>query len=97
MFQFIAPRLMDLEEGSGTEESDLDLLKKALIIDSHENNKHPSKMENESEEQEHIVMSRNKWSSIVYRRGQKQLTRLFLKEAEHALQLSQNEQDFTVP
>ncbi|KAL1322183.1 hypothetical protein HN51_067114 [Arachis hypogaea] len=90
-------KLMDLEEGSGTEESDLDLLKKALIIDSHENNKHPSKMENESEEQEHIVMSRNKWSSIVYRRGQKQLTRLFLKEAEHALQLSQNEQDFTVP
>ncbi|RVW47728.1 Transposon TX1 uncharacterized 149 kDa protein [Vitis vinifera] len=36
-------------------------------------------------------MSRNRWSSIVYRRGQKQLTRLFLKEAEHALQLSLSE------
>ena len=30
---------MDLEESSGTEESDLDLLKKAVIIDSQEDNK----------------------------------------------------------
>lgn len=33
------------------------------------------------------VMSKNRWASIIYRRGQKQLTRLFLREAEHALQL----------
>ncbi|VVA89597.1 unnamed protein product [Arabis nemorensis] len=33
-------------------------------------------------------MSRNKWSSVVYRRGQKQLTRLLMKEAEHALHLA---------
>ncbi|KVH89138.1 Rubisco LS methyltransferase, substrate-binding domain-containing protein [Cynara cardunculus var. scolymus] len=36
-------------------------------------------------------LGRNKWSSIVYRRGQKQLTRRFLKEAEHALQLALSE------
>lgn len=40
-------------------------------------------------------MTTNKWSAIVYRHGQKQLTRLFLKEAEHALQLSQNEEEVT--
>jgi len=40
-------------------------------------------------------MTRNKWSAIVYRRGQKKLTRLFLKEAEHALQLSLNEEEVT--
>ncbi|XP_043717294.1 uncharacterized protein LOC122665258 isoform X3 [Telopea speciosissima] len=38
------------------------------------------------------LMSRNRWSSIVYRRGQKQLTRLFLREAENALQLCLSEQ-----
>lgn len=37
---------------------------------------------------ERYLISRNKWSSIVYRRGQKQLTRLFLKEAEHVLELA---------
>lgn len=36
-------------------------------------------------------ISRNRWASIVYRRGQKLLTRLFLKEAEHALQLALSE------
>ncbi|XP_045798861.1 uncharacterized protein LOC123892995 [Trifolium pratense] len=84
-------KLMDLEEHSGTEESDSELLKKALIIDSQEDSK---QMANESAETK--LMTRNKWSAIVYRRGQKQLTRLFLKEAEHALQLSMNE-EISVP
>ncbi|KAG4922391.1 hypothetical protein JHK84_051232 [Glycine max] len=92
-------KMMDLEENSGTEENDLDLLKKALIIDSHEDSKqclsNLSPKENDSEEPK--LMTRNKWSAIVYRRGQKQLTRLFLKEAEHALQLSLNEEEFTFP
>ncbi|XP_061339934.1 uncharacterized protein LOC133286529 isoform X2 [Gastrolobium bilobum] len=92
-------KLMDLEESSGTEESDLDLLKKALIIDSQEDSKqcmsNLSTVTNDSEESK--LMTRNKWSAIVYRRGQKQLTRLFLKEAEHALQLSLNEEEVTVP
>ncbi|XP_027188085.1 uncharacterized protein [Cicer arietinum] len=84
-------KLMDLEEHSGTEESDFELLKKALIIDNQEDNK---QMANDSEETK--LMTRNKWSAIVYRRGQKQLTRLFLKEAEHALQLSMTE-EMSVP
>ncbi|KAK7340208.1 hypothetical protein VNO77_20905 [Canavalia gladiata] len=92
-------KMMDLEESSGTEESDLDLLKKAVIIDSHEDNKqymsNLSTKANESEESK--LMTRNKWSTILYRRGQKQLTRLFLKEAEHALHLSLNEEEVTVP
>ncbi|CAM8899605.1 unnamed protein product [Rhodiola kirilowii] len=37
-------------------------------------------------------ITRNTWSAIVYRKGQKHLTRLFLKEAEHALELSLNEE-----
>ncbi|XP_028769031.1 uncharacterized protein LOC114726587 [Neltuma alba] len=82
-------KLMDLEEGSGTEESDTDLLNKALIIDSRDDNQQlKNSSSNTNETEEHKSMSRNQWFSIVYRRGQKQLTRLFLKEAEHALQLS---------
>ncbi|CAM8907346.1 unnamed protein product [Rhodiola kirilowii] len=37
-------------------------------------------------------ITRNTWSAIVYRKGQKHFTRLFLKEAEHALELSLNEE-----
>ncbi|KAK7394825.1 hypothetical protein VNO78_15365 [Psophocarpus tetragonolobus] len=90
-------KMMDLEESSGTEENDLDLLKKALVIESQEDIKQSvsnlSTKDNESEH--HKLMNRNKWSAIVYRRGQKQLTSLFLKEAEHALQLSLNEEEMT--
>ncbi|KAL0428948.1 UNVERIFIED_CONTAM: hypothetical protein Sradi_0520800 [Sesamum radiatum] len=38
-----------------------------------------------------LSMSRNKWASIVYRQGQKELTRRFIKEAEQALQLALSE------
>ncbi|KAL2330372.1 hypothetical protein Fmac_017953 [Flemingia macrophylla] len=86
-------KMMDLEESSGTEDSDIDVLKNVLIIDNQEDSKQCtntlSTKTNDSEEPK--LMSRNKWSAIVYRGGQKQLTRLFLKEAEHALQLSLNE------
>ncbi|XP_027350320.1 uncharacterized protein LOC113861594 isoform X2 [Abrus precatorius] len=91
-------KMMELEESSGTEESDLGLLKKALIIDSQEDSKqymsNLSIKGNESEESK--FMTRNKKCAIVYRRGQKQLTRLFLKEAEHALQLSLNEEEVII-
>ncbi|VFQ85978.1 unnamed protein product [Cuscuta campestris] len=69
-------KMMDLEEGSGSEDNDTELLHRgccSLDDDS---------VDNEGK------LSRNSWCSIVYRRGQKQLTRLFLKEAEHALQLA---------
>ncbi|KAL0397834.1 UNVERIFIED_CONTAM: hypothetical protein Scaly_0231800 [Sesamum calycinum] len=80
-------KLMELEEGSGTEESDAELLKKA------DNRGTP---ENESRSFTNgslhsLSMSRNKWGSIVYRQGQKELTRRFIKEAEQALQLALSE------
>ena len=39
------------------------------------------------------LRSKNRRSSIIYRQGQKQLTRLFLKEAEHALQIALSERN----
>ncbi|KAK4266745.1 hypothetical protein QN277_023626 [Acacia crassicarpa] len=87
-------KLMDLEEGSGTEESDADLLTEALIIDSRDDKQQlKNSSSNSNDTEEHKFMSRNKWCSIVYRRGQKQLTRLFLKEAEHAMKLSLDEDE----
>lgn len=64
-------KMTELEEGSGTEDSDSQLLERNGSIED--------------------KLSINRWCSIVYRRGQKQLTRLFLQEAEHALQLSLSE------
>ncbi|KAK9758005.1 hypothetical protein RND81_01G200200 [Saponaria officinalis] len=72
-------KLMDLIEGTGSEESDTKLLQNASV----ENNIACS----ESTDKTGSVMSKNKWASIIYRRGQKQLTRFFLREAEHVLQL----------
>lgn len=74
-------KMMDLEEGSGTEDHDTELLEKA-------NNSKECTSNETNFSAQHQLFSRNKWSSIVYRRGQKQLTRLFIKEAEHALQLA---------
>ncbi|KAL3517086.1 hypothetical protein ACH5RR_023988 [Cinchona calisaya] len=77
-------RLMDLEEGTGTEDSDTELLEKAQCTEVPEDCKR-------TENNDCHFLSRNRWSSIVYRRGQKQLTRLFLKEAEQALELALSE------
>ncbi|KAL3814878.1 hypothetical protein ACJIZ3_016146 [Penstemon smallii] len=63
-------KMMELEEGSGTEDSDSELLQGAQNRENMDAHK------------------RNRWASIVYRQGQKQLTRLFVKEAEHALELA---------
>ncbi|GLT62042.1 hypothetical protein SLA2020_347080 [Shorea laevis] len=77
-------KLMDLEESSGTEDRDSELLQTACIIGSPQQ----KTSMNANTSNQHELISRNRWSSLVYRRGQKELTRLFLKEAEHALQLS---------
>ncbi|CAB4269855.1 unnamed protein product [Prunus armeniaca] len=88
-------RLTDLLESSGTEDSDTNLLKNAHIVESanqHTDENSLSQETNGSDcTQQYKLMSRNVWASIVYRRGQKQLTRLFLKEAEHALELALSE------
>ncbi|KAI8024071.1 hypothetical protein LOK49_LG03G02413 [Camellia lanceoleosa] len=74
-------KMIDLEESSGTEDDDTELLSKARSTEIPE----------ENESCRTNGMSKNRWSSIVYRRGQKQLARLFLKEAEHALHLALTE------
>ncbi|THG03974.1 hypothetical protein TEA_025123 [Camellia sinensis var. sinensis] len=74
-------KMIDLEESSGTEDDDTELLNKARSTEIPE----------ENESCRTNGMSKNRWSSIVYRRGQKQLARLFLKEAEHALHLALTE------
>ncbi|KAF5181330.1 Set domain-containing protein, partial [Thalictrum thalictroides] len=79
-------KMMELEEGSGTEACDTALLEKALIIDIPEGSIRDTEVEGVNK------MSRHRWSSIIYRRGQKQLARLFLMEAEHALQLCLSEE-----
>lgn len=86
LVDLLSMKMIELEEGSGPEFSDTELLEKALVSDIPK--EYASKNTDSSGKE---MMSRNRWSSIVYRRGQKQLTHLFLKEAEHALQLSLSE------
>ncbi|KAL2892306.1 [Fructose-bisphosphate aldolase]-lysine N-methyltransferase chloroplastic [Bienertia sinuspersici] len=91
-------KFIDLEDGSGTEESDTKLLEKSYVKDNPALSTSVDKADSSSEE----VISKNRWTSIVYRRGQKQLTRLYLREAEHALQLclkeeSSNLEEFQFP
>ncbi|KAK8501423.1 hypothetical protein V6N12_041755 [Hibiscus sabdariffa] len=68
-YSFALARMMDLEESSGTEDCDSELLENACIIGSPE--------QQTSKEANNLVqdklMSRNRWCSIVYRRGQKEL------------------------
>ncbi|PWA99937.1 SET domain-containing protein [Artemisia annua] len=87
LVDLLSTRMMDLEEGSGTEDSDTELLEKVYCYKTIEDGK-SNGTDEASKKQE---VSRNKWASILYRRGQKQLTRQFLKEAEHALQLALSE------
>ncbi|KAF9668895.1 hypothetical protein SADUNF_Sadunf14G0051100 [Salix dunnii] len=87
LFDLLQTKVMDLEENSGTEDCDTDLLEKAQDMKNVEQCE-----SNDTDESGHYkLMSRNTWSSIVYRKGQKQLARLFLKEAEHVLHLSLSE------
>ncbi|KAL9435020.1 hypothetical protein AB3S75_021310 [Citrus x aurantiifolia] len=92
LVDLLQAKLTDLEESSGTEDYDSELLLKSCITESQ--GQHASCENNSSEETNGWTqhkMSRKTWSSIVYRRGQKELARLFLKEAEHALQLALTE------
>ncbi|XP_077245689.1 SET domain-containing protein isoform X2 [Tasmannia lanceolata] len=81
-------KMLELEEGSGKEACDNELLEKACVTEIPEE----YASGNTDCRGKEKLTSRNMWSSIVYRKGQKQLTRLFLKEAEHALQLCLSEQ-----
>ncbi|KAI3985492.1 hypothetical protein MKX01_033806 [Papaver californicum] len=88
LVDLLQTKMTELEDGSGTEASDTDLLEKARIVELPEGSmRHDTGNVTSSEK----LISRNSWSSIIYRRGQKQLTHLFLKEAEHALHLCLSE------
>ncbi|XP_015694197.1 uncharacterized protein LOC102702856 isoform X2 [Oryza brachyantha] len=76
-------KITELEEGTGTEASDSQLLDKFDLSDSED----PS-----SDGSNQTKSKINIRSCIVYRRGQKQLTKLFLREAEHLLELSSKEE-----
>ncbi|KAM7260984.1 hypothetical protein ACFE04_026459 [Oxalis oulophora] len=84
LVDLLQSKMMELEENSGTEDADSDLLNDVQVCDVL-----PCKISKEAAQEK--LISRNRWSCIVYRRGQKQLTKLFLKEAEHALQLALSE------
>ncbi|KAJ6872746.1 hypothetical protein NC651_031774 [Populus alba x Populus x berolinensis] len=87
LFDLLQTRVMNLEENSGTEDCDTELLEKAHDVKNIEQ----CESKDTDESGHYKFMSRNRWSSIVYRKGQKQLARLFLKEAEHVLHLSLSE------
>ncbi|XP_011035479.1 PREDICTED: uncharacterized protein LOC105133260 [Populus euphratica] len=87
LFDLLQTKVMNLEENSGTEDCDTELLEKAQDVKSIEQ----CESKDTDESGHYKFMSRNRWSSIVYRKGQKQLARLFLKEAEHVLHLSLSE------
>ncbi|KAJ9539524.1 hypothetical protein OSB04_032257 [Centaurea solstitialis] len=87
LVDLLSTRMMDLEECSGTEDSDTQLLEKVYCYKTPEDGKSNGADEAPKKQE----LNRNKWASIIYRRGQKQLTRRFLKEAEHALQLALSE------
>ncbi|KAH9732199.1 SET domain-containing protein [Citrus sinensis] len=92
LVDLLQAKLTELEESSGMEDYDSELLLKSCITESQ--GQHASCENNSSEETNGWTqhkMSRKTWSSIVYRRGQKELALLFLKEAEHALQLALTE------
>ncbi|KAG2609105.1 uncharacterized protein LOC120702453 isoform X2 [Panicum virgatum] len=78
-------KMAELEEGSGTEASDTQLLEEFDSI-------HSEDYASGKDENSKRKLKINNRSCIVYRRGQKQLTRLFLREAEYLLELSANEQ-----
>ncbi|KAL3649514.1 hypothetical protein CASFOL_005917 [Castilleja foliolosa] len=91
-------KMTELEEGSGTEENDAELLKEIYNSEALGNDKRSvcfaaSGIDVIKTDLKLMTFfrSRNRWASIVYRQGQKQLTRCFIKEAEHALQLAMNE------
>ncbi|XP_008462641.1 uncharacterized protein LOC103500952 isoform X1 [Cucumis melo] len=94
LVDLLQKKMMDLEEGTGTLDSDTKLLKEAQVTESVNANglcQDSARLLDDKKPQN--LMSRNQWCSIVYRHGQKELTSLFLKEAEHALHLSLSEEN----
>ncbi|CAA6663369.1 unnamed protein product [Spirodela intermedia] len=81
-------KLQELEEGSGTEASDVELLESFCSSEKHaEETRYWLRVVGDGDAQ----MSRNRRASVIYRCGQKRLAKLFLKEAEYILELCSSE------
>ncbi|KAK1603887.1 hypothetical protein QYE76_027560 [Lolium multiflorum] len=76
-------KMAELEEGTGTEASDGQLLEKFDSNDTEDS------LSASAECNDKTKSRANSRSCIVYRRGQKQLTRAFLREAERLLELKE--------
>lgn len=93
LVDLLTTKIMELEEGSGTEANDTALLEGSSAVDF------PLK-EQQDELSEHECniferkqpMTKNRYAAIVYRRGQKHLAHLFFKEAQDAFQLCLSEE-----
>ncbi|WOL19169.1 histone-lysine N-methyltransferase setd3 isoform X1 [Canna indica] len=85
LVELLRVKMTELEEGSGTEDCDDEILKNFVVTALEDD----ERSENASQK---ASMSRTRRSCVVYRKGQKQLTRLFLREAEHALEICSGEQ-----
>lgn len=87
LVDLLTSKMMELEEGTGTEDMDSELLAKDSKARSQTKEQSRLKRTNGNDElqQGYSRLSDNKRSSVVYRMGQKCLTRRFLQEAETAL------------
>ena len=103
MCTYVLKRLMELEEGTGSEESDKRLLSRYILPAIVGSVKILLFFESCSlslslcdhvhwlcrgDDSPDLMMTQNVRSCVIYRLGQKSLTKKFLKEAEHLLELS---------
>ncbi|XP_074567670.1 uncharacterized protein LOC141824307 [Curcuma longa] len=83
LVELLRTKMTELEEGSGTEDYDDEILANSVTeLQDFERSKMST-----TQEKSMTTMSRTRRSCVVYRKGQKHLTSLFLREAEQALEL----------
>lgn len=94
LVDLLTTKIMELEEGSGTEANDTALLEGLSTTEFSPKEQQDGLSEHECNIFERKrPMSKNTYSAIVYRRGQKHLAHLFLKEAQDALHLCLSEEE----
>ncbi|KAG6541281.1 hypothetical protein Mapa_017332 [Marchantia paleacea] len=88
LHDLLTSRVLALEEGTGPEDVDVDLLAKycQAKADSEKNLQRGSVCEGDNDLINPDKLSRNKRACVVYRKEQKHLARQFLKEVEYALE-----------
>ncbi|XP_057867439.2 uncharacterized protein LOC131074771 isoform X2 [Cryptomeria japonica] len=93
LVDLLTAKIMELEEGSGTEVHDTELLDKfpKTILSPEEQHAELSDRQYKRPETE-CSMQKNIRAAIIYRRGQKHLAHCFLEEAQNSLQLCLSEE-----